>query len=106
MIEDLSPLHIKKILDSGEKIRLIDVREVWEYEIARIENSELMSLSEFEKHAGLLNQDDKIIVYCHRGVRSLRVCNYLVNAGFGNVINLKGGIYAWSMEVDNTIPVY
>ena len=106
MIENLSPKHVKKLLDSGEKIRLIDVREQWEYDIAKIENSELMPLSEFEKHAPLLQPGEKIILYCHHGVRSYSACAYLINQGHENVINLKGGINAWALEIDDTVPVY
>ncbi len=106
MIQSLSPTKIKELLQSGEKIRLIDVREEWEYEIARIPGSELMPLSRFVKFVPSLDRKEKIIVYCHKGVRSLRVCSYLFNSGFKNLINLKGGIDAWVDEVDGTIAKY
>ncbi len=106
MIQNLSPIKIKEIIQSGEKLRLIDVREEWEYEIAKISGSELMPLSRFVKFVPLLNPGEKVIVYCHKGVRSLRVCSYLFNAGFKDVINLKGGIDAWVDEVDGSISKY
>ncbi len=106
MVKELSPAKIKEIIESGEKIRLVDVREEWEYNIARIENAELMPLSQLAEYSKQLGRDEKIIVYCHHGVRSLRACYYLLSHGFSNVINLKGGIDAWAYEVDASVPTY
>lgn len=106
MIKNLSPTAVKEILDSSEKVRLIDVREEWEYEIANINNAELLPLSNFMNHFNKLNPDDKIIVYCHHGARSFQVCSYLVQNGFSDVANLDGGINAWAEEVDNSVPQY
>lgn len=106
MIKNLSPFEIKEILESGERVRLIDVREEWEYNIARLRGAELMPLSRFVDFAPMLNPDEKIIVYCHRGVRSLRVCNYLLSSGYKDLINLEGGINAWSEEIDKNIAKY
>ncbi|MHB8339365.1 MAG: rhodanese-like domain-containing protein [Ignavibacteriaceae bacterium] len=106
MIKNFSPVEIKEILDKEKNIRLVDVREEWEYQIVKLENSELMPLSNFGDHLSKLSPDEKIIVYCHHGTRSYAVCNYLIENGFKNVINLKGGINSWSEEVDNSIEVY
>lgn len=106
MVESLSPVEVKKILDSDKNIKLIDVREIWEHETAKISNSELMPLSNFSNEAKKLNPKDKLIIYCHHGNRSLRVCNYLNQLGFENLINLEGGIEAWSHEIDPSIPTY
>lgn len=106
MIENLSPLEIKKILDNDKNIRLVDVREEWEFKIANLENAELMPMSNFDEHLSKLHHDEKIIVYCHHGSRSYAVCNYLIGNGFKNVINLRGGINSWSEEIDDSIPVY
>ncbi len=103
---DLSPVEVKLILDSRNSTRLIDVREEWENKIAKIEGSELMPLSNFMSRINELNKDDDLIFYCHKGVRSTNVCNYLANQGFRNLINLKGGIDAWSDEVDQSVPKY
>lgn len=106
MVESLSPAEVKKILDSDKNVKLIDVREVWEHETAKIPNSELMPLSNFINEMKKLNPKDKHIIYCHHGNRSLRVCNYLSEQGFENLINLDGGIEAWSQEIDSSIPTY
>ncbi|HKI77912.1 MAG TPA: rhodanese-like domain-containing protein [Ignavibacteriaceae bacterium] len=106
MIRQLSPKEVKNILERGENIRIIDVREEWEYETAKIENSELMPLSAFNEHITKLNPEDNLVISCHHGNRSYRVCAYLVQNGFKRVSNLDGGINAWSQEVDPSIPVY
>jgi rhodanese-related sulfurtransferase len=103
---DLNPPEVKKMLDDNKKIRLIDVREDWEYRIAHIENSELMPMSNFIKHVDMLKEDEEIILYCHTGVRSANICRFLADKGFRNLINLKGGIEAWSNEVDQSVPRY
>ncbi len=106
LYRDLEPVEIKKILDNKNDMRLIDVREEWEYKLARIDNSELMPLSNFMKHIQDLNEDEEIIFYCHLGVRSANVCTFLAGKGFKNLINLKGGIDAWSIEIDQLVPRY
>lgn len=106
MIQRLEPEEVKNILDNDKNVRLIDVREEWENHEARIKNSELMPLSRFVETSKSLKKEQKIMVYCHHGVRSLQVCNYLEKLGFENLINLEGGIDAWSRRIDDTIPVY
>jgi rhodanese-related sulfurtransferase len=103
---NLGPIEVKLILDNKNGSRLIDVREEWEYKIAHIDGSELMPLSNFMSHINELDKEDELIFYCHTGVRSANVCNYLANQGFKNLINLKGGIEAWSNEVDQSVPRY
>jgi rhodanese-related sulfurtransferase len=106
LYRDLGPEEVKEILDNKNGTRLIDVREEWEHKLARIDNSELMPLSNFMKHVEELNEDEEIIFYCHSGVRSANVCTFLAGKGFKNLINLKGGIDAWSIEVDQSVPRY
>jgi len=106
LIQRLKPAEAKDILDHNSNIRLIDVREEWENNKAKISNSELIPLSRFVESSKNLNENNQIMVYCHHGVRSLQVCYYLEKLGFKYLINLEGGIDAWSKEVDNSIPVY
>lgn len=103
---DLHPTEVKKILDDNNGARLIDVREEWEHRIAHIENSELIPMSNFMHHLEELNTDDELIFYCHTGARSANICRFLAGKGFRNLINLKGGIEAWSNEIDQSIPRY
>ena len=97
----LKPQDVKNILNKNGSIRLIDVREEWENKIARIQNSELMPLSNFKETSKKLNKDNWLIIYCHHGIRSANACYYLEALGFENLINLEGGIDAWSRQVDN-----
>ena len=85
----------------------MDVREKNEFEIARIPNSKLIPLSEFSKRVlEELKPEMDLVLHCHHGGRSQRASEYLVSMGFKNVANLAGGIDAWSVEIDNTIPRY
>ncbi len=106
MIKNLTPTEIKEIILTKKNFRLIDVREEWEHKIARIDNSELMPLSNFNEYLPKLNPEEMIILYCHHGTRSFTVGSYLIRNGFKNVINMEGGIEAWSEIIDNKIPQY
>jgi rhodanese-related sulfurtransferase len=95
-MSDISVQELKKRLDSGEDILVIDVRESWEYDEFNI-NAKLMPLGELQ---GSLNDlkdhmNDEIIVHCKSGGRSAAACDYLTKQGFTNVRNLSGGMMAW-----------
>lgn len=105
-MKNLKPSEAKKLLDSESDIRIIDVREMWEYEIVHLPNSELLPISDFQNGITKLNKTDKLLIYCHHGVRSVSVCSYLEQRGFNNVYNLSGGINAWSLEVDDSLSLY
>lgn len=102
----MSPAELSEKIKNGEKVRLIDVREPEEFALARIADAELLPLSEFQSWSGKLNPDEEIVFMCHHGVRSANVCNYLAQSGFQNLWNLSGGIDAWTLEVDRTVPRY
>lgn len=102
----VSPTELGKLIESGEPVRLIDVREPEEYEVARIESAHLLPLSRFHEWVGSLNPEEEIIFMCHHGVRSGQVCTVLAGEGFSRVCNLAGGIDLWSVEVDRRVPRY
>jgi rhodanese-related sulfurtransferase len=104
--ESISPIELNERLKNGEKVNLIDVREVWEYEIAHLEEARLLPLSQFNEWAGSLNPEEELVVMCHHGIRSANVCMFLLRNGFEKVINLDGGIDLWSKEVDANVPLY
>jgi len=106
MIQNADALSVKHILDTEKDYRLIDVREKWEYEYVKIEGSENIPLSTFADNYNKLLPDDKLILYCHHGSRSYQACSFLVRNGFKNVINLDGGIDAWSDVVDPSLDKY
>jgi len=102
----ITPTELKARLDKGEKLVLVDVREPWEYAIAKLEGSVLVPLATLPQALGKLDPDTEIIAYCHHGMRSADATGFLLQQGFGNVKNLIGGIDAWSIQVDPTIPRY
>ena len=104
--ETISPAQLAEQIKSGEALRLIDVREPVEYEIARIAGAELLPLSRFNEWAHRLNTEERIVVMCHHGIRSAQVCAMLAQGGFDKLYNLAGGIDRWSQEVDGSVPRY
>jgi adenylyltransferase/sulfurtransferase len=90
----------------GEHVRLIDVREPEEFELARVEGAELLPLSRFQEWASSLDTEEEIVFMCHHGIRSAHVCAMLARAGFAKLYNLAGGIDRWSEEVDARVPRY
>ena len=104
--ETITPAKFAERLERGEQVRLIDVREPEEFELARVEGAELLPLSRFQEWAGTLNPEDEIVVMCHHGIRSAQVCAYLAQQGFARMVNLAGGIDRWSSEVDGSVPRY
>ena len=103
---DISPSVLAKDLKSGKELRLIDVREPHEREISNLEGSEVIPLGEFASRLSELDSSEDIILFCKAGTRSTRALEILASAGFKKVKNLKGGINAWSAEVDPSLPIY
>jgi adenylyltransferase/sulfurtransferase len=102
----ISPKELKARLDKGDKLVLVDVREDWEYSLAKIEGSVLIPLGTLPQSLAKLTKDSEIIAICHHGMRSADATNFLLQQGFPNVKNLVGGIDAWSTQVDGTVPRY
>lgn len=99
---------LKAELDSGRQLTIIDVREPHEWKIGNLENygARLIPLGEFPAHINELNPADDIVLQCRSGVRSAKAYDMLKQAGFKKIRNLKGGILAWSDQIDPTIPKY
>lgn len=99
-----------RLADSQEKLQLIDVREPQEIAIARIDGFENLPLSQFAEWADRIHSrfdpDIETIVMCHHGIRSAQMCQWLMSQGFANVKNVVGGIDAYSISVDPSIPQY
>jgi rhodanese-related sulfurtransferase len=105
---ELSCANVKARIDSGEKFLLLDVREQDEYDVARIAEATLLPMSQIAERVGEIQawKDLPIVTHCHKGVRSMRVANWLAAQGFENVQSMAGGIEAWSLEVDPSVPRY
>jgi rhodanese-related sulfurtransferase len=91
---------------SREKPVLLDVREPWEYERARIEGATLIPMRELPARIAQLEAESDTVAICHHGGRSMQAAMYLEKQGFKRVHNLVGGIDAWSRSVDPAIPLY
>jgi rhodanese-related sulfurtransferase len=102
----ISPKELKTSLDKGDKLVLVDVREEWEYSLAKLDGSILIPLGTLPQSLARLSRDSEIVAICHHGMRSADATNFLLQQGFQNVKNLVGGIDAWSTQVDGTVPRY
>jgi rhodanese-related sulfurtransferase len=102
----ISPKELKTRLDKGDTLVLLDVREDWEYSLAKINGSILVPLGTLPQSLTRLNRESEIIAICHHGMRSADATNFLLQQGFSNVKNLVGGIDAWSTQVDGAVPRY
>jgi adenylyltransferase/sulfurtransferase len=102
----ITPVELSDALNQGESVVVIDVREPYEWQIARIPTARLMPLATLRAAAQELDPDARIVVYCHHGSRSDAAARALVGAGFKDVRNLVGGIDRWSREVDPSVRRY
>jgi rhodanese-related sulfurtransferase len=104
---EITPEEVKTKLDRDEKFTLLDVRELWEFETAHMTGAKLMPMGDVPSRAHQeLNPEDHIVVVCHHGVRSLNVTAWLRQQGFEKAQSMRGGIDAWSRQVDANIPTY
>ena len=106
MIEDMTPGEFVGRRDSGELWALLDVREAWEINIARIDQTIHIPMAAVPARIAELDASQAVAVLCHSGGRSARVANYLLQTGFDRVANIVGGIDTWSLDIDDSIPRY
>ncbi|HWT02229.1 MAG TPA: molybdopterin-synthase adenylyltransferase MoeB [Pyrinomonadaceae bacterium] len=106
-LEEITAAELKARLDRGDDLQVIDVREQNEYEIARLPGTKLIPLGQVTSRMSEIDPARETIVHCKGGVRSAKAIEALTEAGFkGKLVNLKGGIAAWSDEVDPSVPKY
>jgi len=104
---EITAEEVKGKLDACEPFTLLDVRELWEFETAKISAAKLIPMGDVPSRAHQeLDPDDHIIVMCHHGVRSMNVTVWLRQQGFEKVRSMRGGIDAWSRQVDQKVPLY
>lgn len=104
---EITPEEVKTKQDAGDSFTLLDVREPWEFETARINDAKLMPMGEVPSRANQeLDPEDHIVVICHHGVRSMNVTAWLRQQGFEKAQSMRGGIDAWSAQVDPSVPRY
>ena len=105
---EVSPAAVRAMLDAGEPVRLLDCRTPKEYAAARIEGALLVPMQETPDRLDELDAwlDEKVVVFCHAGVRSMKVAQFLRERGFDDVKSMVGGIDLWSLTVDRSVPRY
>ncbi len=104
-IPEITPRELKTRLDHGDDLYILDVREPHEYQICNIQGH-LIPLGELSRRAHELDSSREIVAHCRSGKRSAEAVQFLQKAGFRKIWNLKGGILAWSDEVDPSVPKY
>jgi rhodanese-related sulfurtransferase len=106
---EITPAEVKRRLDAGERLHLIDVREPNEFAMARIDGSELIPMRQVPGELQKLEaraDEAPLIVFCHHGVRSLNVVNWLRQQGVESCQSMAGGIDAWSLAIDPSVARY
>src|SRR5437879_12436121 len=105
-MDGITPEELKARLDRNESPLLLDVRQDWETKLCRLPNSVHIPIEEIEVRTDELNPEDEIVVYCHQGVRSAAVAEYLRSLGFKSVRNLAGGLDQWARAIDPSMRRY
>ena len=103
---EVTPAELKKRLDAGERLLLVDVREQWEWDVCRIEGAKLIPMRTIPANLQALDVEEPVICYCHHGMRSLDVAAWLRKQGVESAQSLAGGIERWSAEIDPKVPRY
>ena len=103
---EISAPQLKAWMDEGRPLTVLDVRNPQEWEICRVEGSTLIPLPDLQDRLGELDPASTIVTLCHSGMRSARAVNFLRQMGYSRAINLAGGIHAWSLQVDPSVPMY
>lgn len=106
MPEEISPEELRARLEQKRPIVLLDVRDEWETRLCRLEPSTHIPIEEIEFRTDELSQEDEIVVYCHHGIRSAAVAQYLRGLGFAKAVNLAGGLDLWQRTVDPSMKRY
>jgi adenylyltransferase/sulfurtransferase len=107
-MRQISVKELARQLANGRLFFLVDVRQPWEHELAALPDSVLIPLAELPRRLQEIRPsvDATLVAYCHHGIRSLSAAAFLEQAGFANVVSLAGGIDAWSLHVDPSVPRY
>jgi len=104
---EIAPQDVKRLLDQGKRVQLVDVREPVEFEVAHIEGAELIPMRSVPTALPLFEEEESpIVVFCHHGMRSLQVVGWLREQGVENCSSMAGGIDRWSLEIDPRVPRY
>jgi len=101
----VQPREVKQMLERGEPLLLVDVRQDWEHQTCRIEGAKLVPLGTLPSNLALFEEAEAVVLYCHHGMRSLDAAAFLQQQGI-KARSLAGGIDRWSVEIDPKVPRY
>lgn len=105
-VKQLTATELDSKIQNKEPLFLLDVREPAEFEYAHIDGSMLIPLNQIPQRLREFDAEREIVIICHHGMRSMQAAHFLTQVGFKQVSNLVGGIDAWSLECDSTVPRY
>jgi rhodanese-related sulfurtransferase len=105
-MDEITPRELKDRLERAAPLVLLDVRQDWERRLCRLDAATHIPIEEIEYRMEELNPEDEIVVFCHQGIRSAAVSEYLRQLGFSKVKNLAGGLDAWARTVDPAMRRY
>jgi rhodanese-related sulfurtransferase len=106
-MREFSATELRDYLDRAQRQPLLlDVREPWEFDKARIDGSTLVPMRAIPDRLADLDPQRETVVICHHGIRSRMIGRYLESQGFSDIINLSGGVAAWASDVDRQMPTY
>jgi rhodanese-related sulfurtransferase len=104
---EIDPSEVKRRLDAGDRLRMVDVREPFEHDQAHIEGTELIPMRSVPQSLeSLRTGTGQLVLFCHHGMRSLQVAEWLRRQGWEDCVSMAGGIDRWSLEIDATVPRY
>lgn len=108
MPRQITVADLSRMKAAGQAVRLLDVRQAWEHDIAALPDSQLIPLGELAGRVAEIEHESGclLVVYCHHGIRSLSAAAYLEHIGLESVASLAGGIDAWSRDIDSKVPRY
>lgn len=105
-VTQISATQLQLKLQNDVKPLLLDVREPFEFEIASVKGSLYIPMNQIPQRLSEIDVSSGCVVICHHGIRSQQVADFLVHSGFNDILNLAGGIDAWSIKCDNTVSRY
>ena len=105
-VPEITVTEVHTMQKKGDPFTLLDIREKWENDLVTIEGSQFVTMEEVPSKLAEFEQYKPMVIYCHTGVRSAAVAAYLLNQGFLDVKSMVGGIHAWALQVDPTLPTY
>jgi rhodanese-related sulfurtransferase len=108
VVRQIQPRELHRKLSAGDPVYLVDVRQPWEHELAALPDSLLIPLNQLATSFATISppRDSLVVAYCHHGIRSLSAAALLEKLGLESVSSLSGGIDAWSIEIDPSVPRY